>query len=276
MLFLALFVNEYFDLQFGWKLLKAVSIFSTLFLLLQYILMKFANYYLSGFIPGLPLAVDSLNSVSREYYLGYLNRPRSIFQEPAHYASFVLLYFGIALFLNYKKEKWGLMLTGIGLVISGSSTGILTEIGLLILWIGRLTKDILSRNKRYKAAAALFVTALSGLIIVNTNAFKYDLSRMQDSSSSINGRFGNYSRIFTLKNSSASGILFGHGMNDFEGYIPAIPGIFLYFGAVTLMIFILCNIHIKHSLMPQLWTIQYHNLLCRLCCCLPPPLLHEL
>lgn len=239
LLFLALFVETYFDIQLGWKLLKNISIISTLFLYVQYILMKFGNYYLSGFIPGLPLSIESLNSLGQEYASGYLTRPRSIFQEPAHYASFVLLYFGIALFQNYRKEKWGLILTGIGLIISGSSTGILTEIGLLLIWIIWLLKDILNRNRRSKAITALFITAFSAAVIANTKTFKYAVSRMFGNKSSFSGRFGNYSKAFSSKNSTVTEMLFGHGIKGFNEYIPAIPRIYLSFGIVILVIFLL-------------------------------------
>ncbi|MCM2590891.1 hypothetical protein NDQ53_16435 [Rossellomorea marisflavi] len=133
LLFFALFVRSYFDLSLGWRLLKITSIISTIFLIVQFFLMNYFNFYLSGFVPGIPLVNNELSLLGDQLYLNNINRPRSFFQEPAHYASFVLVYFCISLFFDFKANKFGLIFIGVGLIVSGSLTGILTAAGLIIL-----------------------------------------------------------------------------------------------------------------------------------------------
>ncbi|MGV8148984.1 MAG: hypothetical protein ACLKAK_10080 [Alkaliphilus sp.] len=235
---IAVFAKEYFDIRLAWRILRFLAVASSLFLFIQYILMRHFDVYLSGFIPGVMLADERLASLSYNFALGHITRPRSFFSEPAHYASFVLLYFGLALFGNYKKEKWGIIIAGAGLLVSGSATGILTQFGIIVLWLLKLFKEKPDKN-RIQSIGLIFVTiAIFSTIAVNTTSFDSFMTRTFDTRVSITGRFGGYSAVFSLQNETLAEKVVGHGMKRFDSFIPAIPIIRYNFGMIGLAIFI--------------------------------------
>jgi len=236
LLFIALFVREYFDFRLGLKILKIISVISSILLILQFVLLNFANYYLSVYIPGLPLSAESLNELSRNYALGYSNRPNSIFQEPAHFASYVLLFFAITLFSNYKKEKLTLILIGVSLILAGSSTGILLALGLVFLWLLKLLKELNSTKKILRYMLVLVFVAILGLIFIRSPIYNSFVDRTFENGSATEGRFGNYSEVFLGQSSTLDKVI-GQGMVDYENYIPGIPRIYYYFGTIGLSIF---------------------------------------
>lgn len=237
LLFIALFVREFFDFNLGLKILKVTSIISSILLIIQFVLLHFANYYLSVYIPGLPLAAESLNELGKNYALGYAKRPNSIFQEPAHFASYVLLYFGITLFSNYKKEKMIIILLGVSLILAGSSTGILLALGLVFLWLLKLLKELHSTQKVLNFMLILTFVAIFSLVFSKTQIFVNFVDRTFENGSATEGRFGNYSDIFLEKTSTVDKII-GHGMVRYDDYIPGIPRIYYYFGIIGLSVFI--------------------------------------
>jgi hypothetical protein len=242
LIFVALFSKKYFDTGLGLKLLKYISLFSSLFLILQFIMMNFGNYYLSGYIPGLPLVSESLYDLSQQFARGYSNRPHSIFQEPAHFASYVLLYFGITLFGDYQKEKLTLITIGIALVLAGSSTGILTGIVLIILWIGKLLRGINNSKKLLGFTLTLVFLSLFAIVFIKTPNFDNFLNRTFASGTATTGRLGNYGEVFLNDNTSLKTKLIGQGMVDYDDYIPAIPRIYNYFGLIGLLTFIVYSV----------------------------------
>lgn len=101
------------------KYLCVVGVLSTVFIFIQYILYLF-GIIIHGFIPG--LTVDKAVGVS---YTGdsILNgRPTSFFAEPAHYATFIMPIYALALF---RRKFFLSALFLAGLFVSTSSTGLL-------------------------------------------------------------------------------------------------------------------------------------------------------
>ncbi|MEK3717079.1 hypothetical protein [Paenibacillus sp. FSL R7-0333] len=242
LLFVGMFARNYFDVQLGMKLLKYISVFSSVFLIIQFILLNNANYYLSGFIPGLPLSIESMHELGRQYILGFARRPTSIFQEPAHFASYVLLYFGIALFSDNKKDKFGLIVIGIALILSGSSTGILIAIGLVVLWLGRLLKQVNDIKKVINIFMIILFLMICFWMFTKTQIFNSFMDRTFASKTATTGRFGNYVDVFSNPYLNKVERIFGHGMVRFEEYIPTIPRIYFYFGTSGLFLFILYSL----------------------------------
>lgn len=237
LMFIAIFAREYFDFQLGLKLLRFISFFSSIFLIIQFLLLNYGNYYLSGFIPGLPLSTESMNEMGRQYALGFVKRPTSIFYEPAHFSSYVLLYFGITLFGDNKKEKVKLILIGLALILSGSSTGILIAIGLVILWVGKLLGSLNNTKKVINFFMIILFFGLCFLIFTKTQIFNNFLDRTFQSKTATTGRFGNYVDVFSNIDLNLVEKLIGHGMVRYEEYIPSIPRVYYYFGTAGLVLF---------------------------------------
>lgn len=95
---------NFFDVKLGVKVLKYISIISTIFLIFQILMVRFVGVYIPGTVPGLQLMRSDLLDFNQNIMnAGYLIRPRSFFSEPAHYATYVLLYLAIGLFAEKKK-----------------------------------------------------------------------------------------------------------------------------------------------------------------------------
>ncbi|MBY0013627.1 hypothetical protein [Paenibacillus typhae] len=242
LLFIAVFAREYFNVRLGLKLLRIISVLSSVYLIIQFILLNYFNYYLSGFLPGLPLSSESLDEIIRRYSLGYSKRPTSIFQEPAHFSSYVLLYFGILLFDDTKKQKNELILIGIAIILSGSSTGILLAIGLLLLWTVRSLKNLNNLNKILNYVILIAFIGFCFLLFTKTQIFNSFIERTFENRTATTGRLGNYKDVFYAYDISLVQQIIGHGMLKYDEYIPSIPRIYFYFGGSGLLLFCLYSL----------------------------------
>lgn len=107
------------------KYYKNLSVFFSLFLLLQYLVFTLAHYKLSGFLPGLPLYIESTefeSVVETEMYVAV----HSMFTERSHFCAYVTP--SLAMFIWNNKEKKRLLKICIVIVsvfLSTSSNGII-------------------------------------------------------------------------------------------------------------------------------------------------------
>ncbi len=99
-----------------------LALFSLSFFYLQVILSLF-GINISGIIPFLPLSYTSETESFIQYQLG-LGRFCSIFEEPAHYATFMSFALSMLLFSeDNKKHKYLILLIIISIILSKSSSG---------------------------------------------------------------------------------------------------------------------------------------------------------
>lgn len=231
--FLSLFTLDYFDINFGFKLLKRVTMFSTMFLLAQFIAMRIFHFYLPGFIPGIPLMKENYSSqlAYRFYQLNNLDRPYSIFEEPSHFAMYVVLYFAIALFDNNKKEIVPAFLIVIGIVISKSAAGYLIVISLILVFIFKLFKRSLYGKETRRFIKYTIAIPLGIIAFIQTSIFDSFTNRFQ---SAFLGRFQNLLEPILINNN----LLIGNGMIGLNEYLPGISRLFLYFGVVGFFVFL--------------------------------------
>lgn len=238
LLFVGIFVKDFFNVSLGLKFLKIVTIFSTIYLILQFILLKGFNFYLSGFIPGLPLNVEDLNNLEQLYTSNIINRPRSIFQEPAHYASYVLVYLGLTLFNNVSKEKYTALMITIGLILANSSTGLLTMAILLILYLFNYLSKIRKIEELLKYTAIVASIVILCILFSQTEIFKSFIDRTFVTGNATKGRLGTYTIIFNDVS------LIGNGMKDFYMYLPGIPRLYYYFGIIGILVFLIISVQL--------------------------------
>ncbi len=242
-LFTVIFIApQMFDVRLGVKLLKYVSLVSTLFLFFQMFMVKFMRLYIPGTIPGIPLMRSELEDFNQNIMQAtYLIRPRSFFSEPAHYASYVIGYLVIGLFFKQKnssKEYITEVIITIGLIVANSATGIIAAGVIWGIWILRKISINYSKSMKMKFVIPfILLVPITFLMVLNSKYFNIFMERVfgkpgESAGSAFIGRMGNYSSTFSIGDLTWNEILFGRGMIDIVEYIPAIPTIFYYYGIV--------------------------------------------
>lgn len=94
LLILIVLIKKFFNPIIGYRLFKNISVFSTVYIIIQEILLKLTGVYLTGHIPGIKLLNPEIMKFNEtaSYITSFAVRPRSIFPEPAHYAQYVLVF----------------------------------------------------------------------------------------------------------------------------------------------------------------------------------------
>lgn len=227
------FTKTYFNMELGLKAYKRVAIFVTCFLFIQILFFNIFNIYIPGTIPGLPVSEDLIayNNVKLN---GSTARFRSLFNEPSHYAIYVVLALGIELLAKHKIDKKSVIILTLGLLMSGSSTGILM---VAILYLIYIAKNM--RNFSAKTIRNLILLACVAMIIMpiymQTQSFQIFYERTFENEQATEGRFGNYAIAF--KDTNNVTFFFGRGILKIEDYIAAFPRIFYYYGLVGMIFF---------------------------------------
>lgn len=230
---LALFTKNEFLKDYGVELYKKVAVFVSAFLILQIILSNF-GIYIQGTIPGLPVT-EAIKEYNDTLKIGNVSRFRSLFNEPSHFAIYVLLAFGFELLGNKEsKNKTNLLILGISLLLSASSTAIITEIIIILLYILKNFKKISKKNIKNILLVIIMIILLFP-IYSKTTYFKVFMERTIESDNAIEGRFGNYGIV--LKDLNYKNFIFGRGILKIDSYIPAFPRIFFYFGIIGMIFF---------------------------------------
>lgn len=244
-----LYNKGYFDSYLGINLYKNMSLFSSLYIYIQVFIKKFYNFYLPGTIPGIKLMQEDLKNYTAQ-------RPLSLFEEPSHFAIYVLGYFTILLFQKEKitlKIFCRIILLTIAIFLSSSFLGIIV---LCILVFVKIMKSFFKNIINGKINLGYFLIFLIFLIFIlagggilrSTKAFKY-LSDVDILIKQASGRFEGYCHYFSLKNNLVQ-YIFGRGMVGMpEGvYYSSYILILYYFGFIGLLLFmftILFNFKVK-------------------------------
>ncbi|MBZ9636622.1 hypothetical protein [Clostridium sp. FP1] len=238
-------IKCYFDARLGYKVFKIVSVFSTLYIIIQTLLLRTSGFYLTGKIPFLNLmSEDVLYFIQHASYSQYYVRPRSVFPEPSSYAIYIVFFLIITLFSNYHLEKTyylELFLT-FGIILSMSSTGIIL---MLIIWTSYLVWMI-TNNKVSKKFIRLLIILLPIILFVffKFGFYEYFIERTMSENGSFGEstslRVGTYQNVFNGENLFTQQGLFGVGMRSYEymeGYLSALPRLFYYYGIIGSIIF---------------------------------------
>ncbi|MCZ8532019.1 hypothetical protein [Psychrobacillus psychrodurans] len=248
-LFTVIFIApQIYDVKLGMRVLKYISLVSTFFLFFQILVVKFMGVYIPGTVPGLPLMRVELEEFNQYIMQAtYLIRPRSLFAEPAHYASYVACFLVLGLFTkkNKKREYIPELIVTIGLVTSNSATGMIAA---GVIWSSWGIHKILSVNlNKINLGMLLSTTILTPILficVISSSYLPIFIERVFGGAqgfggSALIGRMGNFGEAFSVGNLSVFEILFGRGMIDIIDYIPAVPTLFLYYGLVGLSLFLM-------------------------------------
>lgn len=231
---LCFFIRNIYNTKYGIKFVIIISVVSSIYLILQFILLKVFNIYISG-------QVDFL--ASRTAVTGRI-RPFSFFSEPAAFGFYATYGLATCLFTNKesdKRKKWLIVIITVALLISMSTTSIGLMIVVWMLWIF----DFLKNNNKIKVKYLLIVF-LSFLILLilgwRLNIFKTIYEHTFEGLSSgkmangLSGRIGNLSYAWNYHTKIASK-WFGVGIVDLDYFIPAFARIYIYYGIIGYLIF---------------------------------------
>lgn len=235
LLVIALFSSRHFDVAFGEKVYRFLSVFGSLFLWLQLIVLKIWKVYIPGFFTKLPLIrIEMLwhaTNYQDRFTLG--PRPRSIFSEPQIFATFVSGYIVILLFKEKKSrmDKIILVFLNISVVASLSSTGI---VSLAVVWIYYFYVQF--KKGRYNKVLFVCFIGLAAVVAVLPTLYE---SKLIFASHSINERLSWYEVIFNNKENVIS-FIFGHGMVDIQAndiaFLPSLLRVYYYYGVIGIVV----------------------------------------
>lgn len=230
-----------------------ISFLLSLYCLMQYVTINFLGIYLPSYIPFLNYRED-LKSESDYINYPWFYRPHSIFQEPAHFCEFMLVYLAFLMFDRKSSVKnYALMIfVSATILLSGSSIG---AVGLVFLW-GTFLFSVLKLRIHKRSVVSFLVVVPFSLFfttrfIFYSNSFHILLQRVFSSNSASESRFGNIVEVFSIKWNFIN-YIFGFGFRydyfaDEIGWLPSYFMILLYFGiaGVILFIFTFAGIYIN-------------------------------
>lgn len=233
--FLLSLAGKHFDFNIGKRTLVIISAVATLYLFLQ-LALSFGGIYIEGGIPFLnqwAFREDLTGYIEDVIEYGLAYRPRSIFEEPAHYCQYVIV--GIVLLLfdqseSYKKSIPCVLLLAFGIVFSMSLLGWLALAIVALFWIIVITK----KNKSFVALTFFFLIAPIVLIVLwQTEPVRQVIENKflnQDILS--DPRFGGVSVYEELVEQGRAAVFFGNGLVATEVYYNGIARLLYSFGFV--------------------------------------------
>lgn len=243
-----LIVPDVCDFKIAYKVYMWLAVFSTLFLIVQYISMIFFGQYISGVFEEYVNRTDMLNDTQ---YAGYVQfyRPRSIFEEPAHYGTFVAGILCLVVLMNPDTKKMLLkVFLTFGMLLSGSTTAIALAAFSWGIQLWGLAKRGYVNKKIFILLISLF---LAVYIVAQTSSFDVMVTRTFESDSAIESRFGN---IENIESASLMEILFGNGsysnvITKIYGWQPGFILFYKLYGIIGYAAFILmiCFLFNKNS-----------------------------
>ena len=164
-------------------------------------------------------------------------RPRSFFEEPAHYATYVVGYLIVLLLTSDTSKQIMLKIfLSVGIVVSGSTTGLIM---MALGWAFCLGK--LFRKKRVGIKILFLLVGLLGALYValQSSTAQILIRRTFQSNEASSGRFKNV--MMALNSGSAIEFFFGRGayvpaITDDLSWLPGWPLIYKCFGILGFLI----------------------------------------
>lgn len=206
---------------------------SSIFIVIQTVVYRMTNYYISGLIPFLDHN-EFMNVFETAMNAGnvMIFRARSFFTEPSTFATYVAIAMAVTLpkFGKEKKYTYLNILYTVGLLISLSTTGIVFCVG---LWSFFLFEKIYvgkgKVNKKGLLIAVLIIipVIIAIIIVLRTEWFLTVYNRT--TGSALMNRIGNYARGVSEVQSFGE-VLFGKGRITLDYYVPEIIYVYVYWG----------------------------------------------
>ena len=233
-------VKSFYDVEYGYRVYQLAAYACTIFLFVQII----ASSVFSIYIPGQfgSLALTDIEAGYEDYllYLPYnLFRPDSFFEEPAHYATFVSGYVMICSLREVNKWNiFSMILCSLGVLLSGSTTGLAMVVLIWIMWFFRL----ISQKKNTKYICPILILVLIAMsVAVRTNTFQIMIDRTFNSESALNSRFSwidSFTAIIDNPIQWFFGLGCSRGVIELAGWLPGWPLIIIQYGIMGVIFFV--------------------------------------
>lgn len=245
---IGLFMKEFFDIKLGFKIYKKVSVIASIYYIIQFILLKVFNIFISGTLPFFKTSVDNYNTImsNHAWTSSAYARPRSFFSEPSHFAIYVALCLALLLYKKNKNDLKYILIITIAMLLSGSGMAIILSVIIYgITFVKNLNK--ISKRTIMITLIGVILAIPIGAVYLKSESFNIFYNRTFVQRDSTEGRFGNFAEAFKKKKSTKE-IIFGEGVykiEDVEGqdYITSIPRIYTYFGIVGSLFFVFTAIY---------------------------------
>lgn len=232
-------IKRFFSVEIAYKIYKYLVIVCTVFLLIQ----TFAAVFMGVYIPGQfgPFALTDIE-VQRENFNIYsaynLFRPDSFFSEPAHYATFVSGFLAICSTREVDKKNIILMLfCSIGILISGSTTGVIAT---SLIWMVFIVRLLSKKNKIIYLVPIVMLGIIALFFVSKTRSFQIMLTRTFSSQAAMSSRFDWVESLKVF--SSPLNWLFGLGNSSdviqLTGWIPGWVIVVVSYGVIGLCLFL--------------------------------------
>ena len=235
--------DNMFDAKLGIKLYRFVTIFASVYLLVQYVLLYVFHYSLPGYITWLPIMREELRTFTENLGATFYARPRSIFAEPSSIGIFCGLYLALSTVYPTNSNKWWDYLEKaiiiVALSLSASSTALLA----IAIVAALIAVKLINKNKKAAIVFIASVGCLFVLLCIFSDFFRdriaYLITRLPTSFSNRLGGFLEYGE--RVAGFSFIDIMFGIGMDisNMTVWYSGLIKIQLYFGIVGSLFFIL-------------------------------------
>lgn len=200
LLVIAFFCPNFFDKELGVKLLILVSLISSIYLIIQFLMLQTAGIYLPGQIPIFNTSMSQNGRI----------RPFSFFSEPAAFGTYNNIGLATILYsdnLSGKKKKIYLIIISLSLFLVTSTTALGLMVAVWLIWL----KD--NRGKIAKRIAFFLIVFVPIVVLI-------------DLQYGILGKIIEHSFLGLLKGQYAGGLL---------GRIGGLRAAFLYNQGTSIM-----------------------------------------
>ena len=219
------FGKNLFRFDYFKKFLSFFTIALSCFILVQTITFALTNYYIPGFIPGLPLnqsAADTFETIQHTlesaYYLGFI-RPSGFLLEPSHCVQ--ALFVGLALFMNdefldEKKKIIFILIVSFAILATMSTTGIVVLIFSCFFYFFDEKKSIGTKLLIVLALLCCLLLMMSGSINIDNWAVDRFLNIVNKSEIDASSEMRLNNGVLIMENFPFLWKLFGTGMGMFD------------------------------------------------------------
>lgn len=224
--FVALFSQTYFNLSMTMRVYEKICLFASVLIIIQYISYYLFHFYIPGYVSFIPQMGDSMELYSEKMleFASLDSRMRSIFAEPAHYASYVCIFIAMSVFLK-KKVNFVHFLCGIGVLVSSSSTGVSMILFILSCVIIEKSFSGFLLNKAFFKLIVFFILFI---LLLKTPFYQVIVERIEKGDS-FDGRFGGYG-VMMDNFVSLKDYFWGMGMIKLDYYLAGWARLFFCFG----------------------------------------------
>lgn len=255
------FNAKYFDIFKSYKMIIVGSDIASIYLIIQEVL-ALVGIYLPAGIPFLHASNPVIQSYTNNSWMSFnFYRPRSLFTEPAMFATYILLGISIYYSVNEYSRSSGIkyylrmILYLLSLIICRSALGYMGLIFLIIIFI---IKKTIGRNRHIrKQFVAIFpLLIITCIYIIRTPFVSEQLNRLNNIGSE--DRFQIISNLEVLDIRTYYSMLFGHdfALSTYKSniFLPSFFRQFYCFGITGLisLVILLVNKFLHSNIMQRL------------------------